>query len=163
VSQPYPPQQPPRQHGRRPSFGARGGQRADPQRLIPQPWPDASPRRGEGQPAPGPGYGPSGYGPSGYGPSGAFAPPMPGTPPGRPITRSGARRTFGRMPSARMARTDPSMYDWDRLSPEQQQAVLATIKAANLPRHGGTLLSRTALIVVLVAAVALVTWLLLTR
>lgn len=153
MSQPYPPQQPPRQHGHRPTFGARGGQRSDPQRLMPQPWPGASPRPRDGQPTSAPGYGPAG----------ASAPPGPRTPPGRPISRSGARRTFGRLPSARMARTDPSMYDWDRLSPEQQQAVLATIKAANLPRHGGTLLNRTMLIVVLVAALVLVAWLLLIR
>jgi hypothetical protein len=62
-----------------------------------------------------------------------------------------------------MARTDPSMYDWDRLSPEKQQAVLATIKAANLPQHGAGLLNRQVLVALLLAAVALVVWLLLLR
>lgn len=31
------------------------------------------------------------------------------------------------MPASRAARTDPTLYEWDRLTPEQRQAVLDTI------------------------------------
>jgi hypothetical protein len=62
-----------------------------------------------------------------------------------------------------MARTDPTLYQWDRLSPEQQQAVLATIKAAGV--RGGRRLPvpnrRVSLVLLAVALLALVTLLLL--
>jgi hypothetical protein len=59
-----------------------------------------------------------------------------------------------------MARTDPTMYQWERLSPEQQQAVLATIKAAGIRRGSAGIFDRRVLIVLL-AAVMLVLMLLL--
>ncbi|HEY7984102.1 MAG TPA: hypothetical protein VID73_08040 [Ktedonobacterales bacterium] len=68
-----------------------------------------------------------------------------------------------RPPATPLARTDPSLYEWDRLSPEQQQEVLATIKAANLPRRGTGLLHRGVLLALLVAALALLVVLLLLR
>jgi hypothetical protein len=154
MQQRYPPQQPPRPRGRHPSSGA-GGTGHDPSRLMPRPWPG-----GPNGPLGDPLAASRGYGsPSAY--------PPPGAPPAsqpRPVRR----RTFGRMPAARvpatpMARTDPTLYEWDRLTPDQQQEVLATIKAANLPRHGARLLNRGVLLTLLAAALALLVWLLLLR
>jgi hypothetical protein len=59
----------------------------------------------------------------------------------------------------RPARTDPTLYQWDRLSPEQQQAVLATISAAGpraRPMNTVLLIILTAfLIIVLIGTVFL--------
>jgi hypothetical protein len=63
-----------------------------------------------------------------------------------------------------MARTDPTLYQWDRLSPEQQQAVLATIRAAGI-RQGQRLRipGRKALLVLLAAAMIVLLVLFLTH
>jgi hypothetical protein len=52
----------------------------------------------------------------------------------RPIQPAGSEVSFARglrprtrMPLTRALRTDPSLYQWDRLSPEQKAAVLAAI------------------------------------
>jgi hypothetical protein len=64
-----------------------------------------------------------------------------------------------------MARTDTTLYEWDRLTLQQQQAVLATIKAANLGAGGSIrrIIFRLALVVALVGAVAFLLWALLLR
>jgi len=89
-------------------------------------------------------------------PGGAYVPGNARPPVARPLRRSVGGRTLGRLPATRMARTDPTLYQWDRLSPEQQQAVLATIRAAGIRR--GQRLSipgRKALLVLLAAAMIL--------
>ena len=80
----------------------------------------------------------------------------------RPLRRSAGPRTLGRAPATRMARTDPTLYQWDRLSPEQQQAVLATIKAAGV-RQGRrrSIPGRRVLLVLLAVAIMLLLVLLL--
>ncbi|HEX9412508.1 MAG TPA: hypothetical protein VF916_03315 [Ktedonobacterales bacterium] len=59
-----------------------------------------------------------------------------------------------------MARSDPTLYEWDRLTLQQQQAVLATIKAANLGAGHLTrrIIFRVALVIALAGAVAFVLW-----
>lgn len=102
-----------------------------------------------------PGAGSSGRLPTGGPPSGRFAPPYPAAPPRfatggpaplprssndfavrpiQPIQPAGREdstvhgpRPRTRMPLTRALRTDPSLYQWDRLSPEQKAAVLAAI------------------------------------
>jgi hypothetical protein len=82
--------------------------------------------------------------------------------------------TRGRMPSAKApphaarpagspgTRTDPTLYEWDRLSPEQQQAVLATlgVRGARPKASRGRLLVAGVLLVlvVVVIAIAFVLW-----
>jgi hypothetical protein len=59
-------------------------------------------------------------------------------------------------------RTDPTLYQWDRLSPEQQQAVLDTLGAlgagAKSPHRAAVVLTLLALlaVVVVIGAYALV-------
>ncbi|HEV2235745.1 MAG TPA: hypothetical protein VGR57_03705 [Ktedonobacterales bacterium] len=155
MQQRYPAQQPPRQRSRRaPSGAPQAG--ADPARLMPRPWPGMAPGTISDPPSANP-FGSGQRMPGGY---------PPGAPPPQP--RPVRRRTFARIPVTRppstpLARTDPTLYQWDRLSPEQQQEVLATIKAANLPRRGAGLLSRGVLLALLVAALALLVGLLLLR
>jgi hypothetical protein len=64
-----------------------------------------------------------------------------------------------------MARTDTTLYEWDRLTLQQQQAVLATIKAANLGTSRSTrrIIFRVALVIALAGAVAFLLWALLLR
>jgi hypothetical protein len=138
----YPPGEPGRR--RRPTFGQRGGQGADPSRLVPRPWPGEAHDSSSSPFPPDPGPAVRGAYPSRGAP-----------PPVRRMPRPSGRRTFGRAPSARMARTDPTMYAWDRLSPEQQQAVLDTIKAARI-RRGDPLLDRRVLGILLAAALVVV-------
>jgi hypothetical protein len=57
------------------------------------------------------------------------------------------------MPAARPARTDPTLYEWDRLSPEQQQAVLETIGGARAADSRS--MRRTMLVIALVIVLAL--------
>jgi hypothetical protein len=141
MQSPHLPSEPERR--RRPTFGQRGARGADLSPLMPRPWP-GGPQESSGNynmPDPGPVA------------SGAF--PVSGAPAQRrSASRPPGRRTFGRVPSTRMSRTDPTMYAWDRLSPEQQQAVLDTIKAAGI-RRGDLLLDRRVLGAVLAAALVI--------
>lgn len=68
-----------------------------------------------------------------------------------------------RVPITRAARTDPTLYEWDRLTPDQQQAVLDTIKGAKGygRRSRGRPLVLGTLVILLLAA--LVTAFLLSR
>ncbi len=102
-----------------------------------------------------------------------YPPSAPGTPPrfapgtgnlGRPPTPARGDPARGpRMPIGRPTRTDPTLYEWDRLSPEQQQRVLTTI--GGMPRTSDRRLLRTALLalMVLVLLAALVVAVMLLR
>lgn len=101
---------------------------------------------------------------------------VPGAPP--PYARDAAS-TRGRVPSrrppvpparpaqpapppspARLARTDPALYEWDRLSPEQQQAVLAAIGTRSAPGLlRPTLIAAVCLLLLLVLLAALFVYL----
>lgn len=54
-------------------------------------------------------------------------PMQPIQPAGREDSAAHGPRPRTRMPLTRALRTDPSLYQWDRLSPEQKAAVLAAI------------------------------------
>jgi hypothetical protein len=62
------------------------------------------------------------------------------------------------MPATRATRTDPTLYEWDRLTPAQQQAVLDTIGGAT--GSSRQMLRRTlvlaAVVIVLLAAFVIV-------
>jgi hypothetical protein len=62
-------------------------------------------------------------------------------------------RPSGRMPLSRAMRTDPTLYQWDRLSPEQQANVMAAI--GNTPRQFRPWIARPILLAVVLAAVLL--------
>jgi hypothetical protein len=71
-------------------------------------------------------------------------------------------RASRHMPAPRAARTDPTLYEWDRLTPEQQQAVLDTIGSAQ--GSGRRSLRRSLMlagvVIVLLLALVVVFWLL---
>lgn len=72
------------------------------------------------------------------------------TPPAHPI-RQGASASYTPAPG-----TDPTMYSWDRLSTEQQEAVLRAVSRARVGRRGRTMraiIIGIALVVVLAALV----------
>lgn len=75
-----------------------------------------------------PGAAPS-YGPAQY-PADQSRLPRRGT--GQHAAAMGRRPPGG----GKARRTDPTMYEWDRLSPEQQQAVLDTIGSARQAKGG---------------------------
>ncbi len=58
------------------------------------------------------------------------------------------------MPLSRALRTDPTLYEWDRLSPEKKEAVLAAIRSTP-PGARAWALSKPALVVALLMLVVL--------
>lgn len=142
-----------------PAFGSQqyGGMTAAPQRRGGAPLGD---RRTAGPPAQGPshrntnippryvpGAAPS-YGPA-QRPADGMQRPQRGA--GPYATHEGGRPATG----GKARRTDPTLYEWDRLSPEQQQAVLSAIGSAGQTRAG---ISRRVVVVglLVVALVAIV-------